>query len=82
MGTKHDNTRLESRPPELKDLLKVCDALSILPDKASLEATPDDLINYMVVKIADEIVVDLLISAGGYAYNEVASLREMVEIEV
>lgn len=45
-------------------------ALEVLPDKAVRELRDGDLERYVVVRIADEIVVDLLLSAGGIAYPE------------
>jgi len=45
-------------------------ALEILPDKAVREMLPDDLDNYLVVRIADEIVVDLMLKACGVGYEE------------
>src|SRR5450756_166497 len=44
-------------------------ALEKLPDKAVTQMADDDLKNYVVVRIADEIVVDLLIKAGGIDYH-------------
>ena len=45
-------------------------ALEILPDKAVRDLRDGDLERYVVVRVADEIVVDLLLSAGGIAYAE------------
>lgn len=45
-------------------------ALEILPDKAIRELRDGDLERYVVVRIADEIVVDLLLSAGGISYPD------------
>ena len=100
-----DGAGLESRPPVLEDLLKICRALneqgaryivvggmaviqagfvratedidllvegspenfarvqaglSVLPDGAVREVTAEDLERYVVVRVADEVVVDLL----------------------
>ena len=41
-----------------------------MPDKAVNELTPDDINNYMVIKVADEIVIDLMKSACGISYDE------------
>jgi len=49
---------------------RVRSALEILPDKAVREILPDDLENYLVVRVADEIVVDLMLKACGVAYDE------------
>ena len=51
-------------------------ALEILPDKAVREMTAEDLTENLVVRIADEIVVDLMLSAGGLTYDDA---REGIE---
>lgn len=50
---------------------KVRQALEILPDRAVREVTDSDLDEYMVVRVCDEIVVDLMIAACGLKYEEV-----------
>lgn len=47
-------------------------ALESLPDKAVLELEPGEVAKYIVVRIADEIVVDLMKSACGIEYEEAA----------
>lgn len=49
---------------------KVRRALEVLPDRAVREMGDDDLDAYQVVRIADEIVVDLMLSAGGVRYDD------------
>ena len=49
---------------------KVRDALLHLPDKAVEEVSPGDVEAYVVVRVADEIVVDLMKEACGIDYNE------------
>ncbi len=41
----------------------------------------DDLDRYVVVRVADEIVVDLMKSACGIDFNEASSMVDLVEIE-
>jgi hypothetical protein len=60
---------------------KVRRALEILPDKAILEMTEDDLDVYGVVRVADEIVVDLMLSACGVGYDEGSTEIESVVIQ-
>jgi len=48
---------------------KVRQALSVLPDNAVRELAEDDLDRYAVVRVADEIVVDLMKSACGIDYD-------------
>jgi hypothetical protein len=56
-------------------------ALMALPDQAIRDMAADDLEKYAVVRVADEIVVDLMRSACGIAYAEARSLVVPVEIE-
>lgn len=56
-------------------------ALMGLPDGAVRDMKPDDLDAYMVVRVADEIVVDLMKSANGIEYTEASSSVEWVEIQ-
>jgi len=51
---------------------RVFKALEILQDKAVLELEPGDVAKYTVVRIADEITVDLMKSACGVEYGEAA----------
>ncbi len=56
-------------------------ALETLPDKAVREMTPTDLENYLVVRVADEIVVDLMLKTCGISYEKAVSEVESVVIE-
>lgn len=56
-------------------------ALLDLPDQAVREMGEDDLDRYVVVRVADEFVVDLLKAACGVEYEEASALIEEVEIE-
>lgn len=60
---------------------KVRQALSKLPDQAVRDMAPDDLDRYAVVRVADEIVVDLMKAACGIAYEEARRQVDIVEIE-
>lgn len=60
---------------------RVLKALEVLPDKAVLEVAEDDLDEYTVVRVADEIVVDLMLSACGLTYNDAAGEIETKEIK-
>ena len=50
-------------------------ALLDLPDRAVRDLGPDDVDRYVVVRIADEFVVDLLKSACGVGYEEARDQR-------
>ena len=60
---------------------KIRAALMELPDQAVRDMHPDDLDNYMVVKVADEIVVDLMKLACGINYEEASKSILSVKIE-
>src|SRR5579859_531769 len=60
---------------------KVFSALSTLPDKAVRELKPGDLQEYNVIRVADEILVDLMRSAGGIEYEEAAKDIMVREIQ-
>jgi len=51
---------------------KVFAALSTLPDNAVRELQPGELQQYNVIRVGDEILVDLMCSAGGIDYAEAA----------
>jgi len=120
-----DGAPLESRPPRLEDLLKICEALNangskyvviggmaviqagfiratedidllvdassanierirealwVLPDRAVRDVRTEDVGRYVVVRVADEIVVDLMKSACGIEYAEASLGVEPVTI--
>ena len=60
---------------------RVRKALLDLPDQAVREMAPGDLDAYVVVRVADEIVVDLLKSACGISYAEAATMTDTVTLE-
>jgi hypothetical protein len=66
---------------DLETEAKVFSALSTLPDNAVRELQPGELQQYNVVRVGDEILVDLLRSAGGIDYSEAAQHMVVREIE-
>ena len=59
---------------------RVFSALSTLPDNAVRELQPGELQRYKVIRVGDEILVDLMRSAGGIDYAEAA--KDVVVREV
>lgn len=57
----------------LENEARVYKALELLPDKAVLQLDAGDVREYMVVRVADEIVVDLMHAACGILYSEAAA---------
>ena len=60
---------------------KVFAALATLPDNAVRELLPGELQQYNVIRVADEILVDLMRSAGGIDYVEAAKDVVVREID-
>lgn len=60
---------------------KVYTALEILPDKAVRALDVGDVEKYTVVRVADEVVVDLMGSASGIDFNEASHDIIVHEIE-
>ncbi len=58
---------------EVTNEAKVYAALAYLPDNAASELTPGEVAKYVVVRVADEIVIDLMTSAGGIDYVTASS---------
>jgi len=55
-------------------------ALEILPGKSAREITEDDFRKYSVVRVADDLMIDLMMAACGIGYEEAARDAEIVEI--
>lgn len=65
---------------DLDNEARVFDALTTLPDGAVRELQQGELQQYTVIRVADEIVVDLMQRAGGIDYAEAA--RDVVSHDV
>lgn len=57
----------------LENEARVFKALSSLPDNAVRELEPGDLDKYIVLRVVDEVVVDLMKTAGGLDYARAAA---------
>ena len=55
---------------DLENEAKVFKALEILPDQCVKELEPGEVSEYLVVRVADEILVDLMVRASGIDYSE------------
>ena len=60
---------------------RIREALSVLPDQAVRDVQPTDLDRYVVVRVADEVVVDLMKSACGVEYAEAIEAVETAVIQ-
>lgn len=56
-------------------------ALMALPDQAVRDMAKDDLDKYAVVRVADEIVVDLMSRACGIGYDEASRMTDEAEVD-
>ncbi len=56
---------------------RVIAALALLPDGAAKEIMPDDITTYSVIRINDEITIDLLGKACGITYHDAAHTIEI-----
>ena len=65
---------------DLENEAKVFAALATLPDNAVRELQPGELQKYSVIRVGDEILVDLMGSASGLDYAEAA--KDIVVREV
>lgn len=59
----------------------VYSSLETLPDKAVLELDPGDVAKFIVVRVADEVLVDLMRSASGIDYAEAAQHVVVREVQ-
>lgn len=66
---------------DLENEARVFAALSTLPDNAVRELQPGELQQYTVIRVADEILVDLMRSAGGVDYAEAAKHAVVREVQ-
>lgn len=60
---------------------KVFSALEVFPDKAVRELDPGDVAKYTVVRVADEVVVDVMQAACGIGYTEASTAVVIHEID-
>jgi hypothetical protein len=63
------------------NVARVKRALSVLADNAAAEIDDGDVGRHVVVRVADEVIVDLMGRACGVAYDEAAADAEPVERE-
>ncbi len=66
---------------DLENERRVYKALEILPDKAVLELKPGEVAQYGVVRVGDEVMVDLMKSAAGIDYAEASTDIVLNEVE-
>lgn len=67
--------------PSAENLQRVIGALSELPDGAARELTVKDLVENVVVKVADAVEVDIAKQAGTLSYEEAIQDAQTLEVE-
>lgn len=65
----------------LENEARVFRALETLSDQAVKELKPGDLSKYLVVRVADEILIDLMASASGIDYAEASHSMVIHELD-
>lgn len=60
---------------------RVKEALETLPEKAIRELGDDDFRDYIVVRVADEILVDVMTAACGIEYEEASRSIELADVQ-
>ncbi len=60
---------------------KILEVLSLLPDGAAKELRPGEVADYVVVRVCDEITVDLMAKACGHDYKSVKNLISPVVVD-
>ena len=63
-----------------ENVARVKDALSVLADNAAAEVADTDVREFVVVRIADEVIVDLMGRACGLSYADVIADAEAREV--
>jgi hypothetical protein len=75
--TKDIDLLVDPSPDNVQRLKR---ALSILEDNAAAEIEPGDLERYGVVRVADEVMVDLLGAACGVTWAEASGSARRIEL--
>ena len=71
--------------PAADNEAKVFEALATLPDGAVQELDPGDVAKFTVVRVSDEVLVDLMTEASGISYEEAKGhvhVRELDGVEI
>jgi hypothetical protein len=76
--TKDIDLLIDDSPENVSRVKK---GLGILADNAAAEVADDDIRSYTVVRVADEVVVDLMGRACGLDYAAVVADAETMELQ-
>jgi hypothetical protein len=67
--------------PSPENVARVKAALKFLPDNAAEELELGDVEKYRVVRVADEVVIDLMAGACGVSYDDAIAQAEHQDVE-
>jgi predicted nucleotidyltransferase len=67
--------------PAPENVQRLKQALAVLADNAAAEIADGDLQTYTVVRVADEVLVDLLAAACGVTWSEAQARAERVDLD-
>jgi hypothetical protein len=67
--------------PAPDNIARLKSALAVLEDNAAAEIEPDDLERYTVVRVADEVMVDLLGAACGVTWAEAQASARRIDLD-
>lgn len=75
--TKDIDILVEDSP---ENVARVKQALAVLVDNAAAEVNDTDIRDYVVVRVADEVLIDLMGRACGLDYAEIAADAESIDL--
>lgn len=67
--------------PSADNVERIKRALSVLPDNAVREVQSDEIERFDVIRVADEVVVDLMAKACGVTWKEASVDAEILELD-
>ena len=76
--TKDIDFLIDSAPDNIERIKR---ALAILPDNAAREVQADEIERYDVIRIADEVVIDLMTTACGVTWEEADRDSEILDLD-
>jgi hypothetical protein len=76
--TKDIDLLIDSSPDNMERIKR---ALAVLPDNAVQEVRSDEIERYDVIRIADEVVVDLMSKACGITWQDAMGDSEVLELD-
>ena len=76
--TKDIDLLIDASPDNIERIKR---ALAVLPDNAVREVLADEIERYDVIRVADEVVVDLMSKACGVTWKDAAEDSDVLELD-